>query len=126
MRLLIATARTQGDRRTDLAHAKDGELVWIPDLCPRAILRPGEPVCMCARSFVGVSSGAPTTTALVVETDLSRREVTAIMRSGALVNGWPATCAGHLTDHVLAIAARWPTGTVLERDAGVFRARSAP
>jgi len=126
MRLLTATARTQGMRADDYCEAVLGELVWLPDPCLSALLRPADPPCACHRTFAGVVSGAGTTTALVVETDLSRREVVELVGRGAEANGWPPSCAGHLSDAMLAIARRWPTGTVLERAFDQFRARWAP
>lgn len=126
MRLLIATARTQGERSTDVSRTQPGELVWLPELCARTLLQRGEATCMCARSFLGVLSGAPTTTAVVVETDFSRREIMLIMRSGARVNGWAPACVGYVTRQMLALAEGWPTGTVLERDRSVFRVRWSP
>jgi len=126
MRLLTVTARTQGERADDFCFGVSGELVWIPSPCAQSFLLPGATACECYRAFAGVRSGAPSSTALVTESDLSRREVVQAMRGGAAVNGWPPTCAGHLADEMMAVAARWPTGTVLERSYFEFRARSAP
>lgn len=159
MRFLVATALTQGMRGSDRFDATPGEMVGVPDLCARVVLgpdlrgrdaappdlprpdpprpdplrpgsvRPGSAACPCARSFVGAASGGWVTTALVVETDLSRRELVSAMRAGAGAGaavggpGRPGPCAAHLTDHALAVAARWPVGTVLERDGALFLAR---
>jgi hypothetical protein len=125
MRLLTVTARTQGWRADDSCDGVEGELVWMPNPCGGSMLQPDAPTCNCHRIFGGVSSGGASTTALVVESDLSRREVVQVMRAGAPVNEWPTTCAGHLSDEMLAVAARWPAGTVLERTYFEFRARPA-
>ncbi|WP_308797292.1 DUF7715 family protein [Agromyces silvae] len=126
MRLLTVTARTQGERADDFCFGVNGELAWIPSPCAESMLRPGATACECYRAFAGVTSGAPSSTALVTESDLSRREIVEAMRAGAAVNGWPPTCAAHLAEEMLAVAGRWPTGTVLERSFFEFRARSAP
>ncbi|MDR5698556.1 DUF7715 family protein [Agromyces aerolatus] len=126
MRILTVTARTQGERAGDFCFGMNGELAWIPGLCAAAILRPDETLCQCRRAFGGVSSGAPSSTALVVETDWSRREIVLLMRTGAAANQWEAACIPHVADEMLAVAARWPTGAVLERSFVEFRARSVP
>lgn len=123
MRLLTVTARTQGRRADDYCDGVEGELVWIPNPCGPALLQPDTPACNCHRIFGGVSSGGASTTALVIESDLSHREILGVMRGGAEVNEWPTTCAGHLAHEMLTVAERWPTGTVLERSYFAFRAR---
>jgi hypothetical protein len=123
MRLLIATARTQGYRSDDYFTAREGELVWVPEPCPGAIPYPGAPLCACSYSFGGVESGGATTSALIVESDLSRRELVRAFVTGSSSNEWSASRPGECVDQMLAAAGRWPTGTVIGRRFARFELR---
>src|SRR5690349_9345324 len=86
MRLLTVTARTQGERADDFCFGVEGEPAWVPTPCVAVMLQPDATPCQCFRAFAGVTSGAPSSTALVIESDLSRREIEDAMRKGAGVN----------------------------------------
>lgn len=115
MRVLIATARTQGWCGGDYFTARAGEFVWVPGPCVSALVRPSGPVCACTFSFGGALSCGATTTALIVESDLSRREVVRMFVEGCRSREWPVEHTGWYVDRMLAVAASWPTGTVLGR-----------
>lgn len=123
MRVLIATARTQGCCGDDYFTARAGEFVWIPGPCVSALFRPRGPVCACTYSFGGALSCGATTTALVVESDLSRREVVRAFVAGCPAREWPVEHVGWYVDRMLAVAARWPPGTVLGRRDAWIRVR---
>jgi hypothetical protein len=130
MKVLVATAATQGTRPSDVCAATAGELVRPP-----AVEHPGEPAddgaCGCRRCLVGVDSGQPTTTVQVADRpdltldELRRAVLASLHRAGAARPGdcdsetWAAAVAAELVDW----AARFEVGTVLERRAATLRAR---
>jgi hypothetical protein len=73
MRVLVATAATQGQRPNDFCFATEGELVCRALACDRGQADlDGE--CGCGRSLMGVDSGQATTTAKVVWIDMGLGE----------------------------------------------------
>ena len=70
MKVIVACSLIQGARPDDFSWALDGELVHLPAAeCASA------EACGCERSFVGVASQRPTTTATVAERDLDEADV---------------------------------------------------
>ena len=64
MKVLVATDKTQGKRRTDCDGCIEGELVWTVDPCPTSRNNPYG-ACDCGRTFRGVESDGVLTTARV-------------------------------------------------------------
>src|SRR3990172_8245236 len=65
VKVLVATAETQGERSNDFCHTVEGELVTWPALeCSGESVDGG---CGCRRALCGVGSLKATTTAKVVE-----------------------------------------------------------
>jgi hypothetical protein len=64
MKILVATSKTQGQRKNDFFFATKGEMVIEAFTCDTD---QGDPdgSCGCSRSFVGLKSGKGTTTARV-------------------------------------------------------------
>ena len=119
MKVLVATAETQGARPSDLDNCVDGELVWMIDACPASRRNPYGPCC-CGRSFSGMSSDEYTTTAAVREiAGLTLADYTDALRACFDAKGWCSCCTARPLDdmvrELVALAAAWPDGAVVER-----------
>jgi hypothetical protein len=122
MRILVATRETQGWRSDDYNFCIEGELVWIQQPCGRDLRDPDGP-CGCGRGFAGAASHRATSTAMVVASDMTRQELVLAFKTSLADGGWPAEWAEDVTKENLAIAARWPAGTVVERRLDGFNSR---
>lgn len=129
MKVLVATARTQGTRPNDYHWCIEGELVRIGEVCPRDQADP-DGGCGCGRGFGGLNSHRATTTAMVAEVPLAREEYVEAIRSSLQQQGWDpcACCSTDEADDLAALVADWPIGSVVERrlDELVVRALPAP
>jgi hypothetical protein len=116
MKVLVATTQKQGQRKSDFAHATEGEFVSFAMECD------GESVdgrCGCRRSFAGFVSHKATTTAMVVEMDLTEAQFVAAYKESMTSAGWGA----YMTDdefvrdarELLNLAKKVPVGTVIEK-----------
>ena len=124
MRVLVATARTNGKVAGDFSFCIEGELVTIDEPCATDRDDP-EGGCGCGRSFAGLNSHRATTTAQVRESELSEADVREAIRSSLTDGGWidvdrtPREDAEAMVDEalarVLAIAEHFPPGTVVGR-----------
>ena len=74
MKILVATGWTQGTNPSDYHYCVEGELVWLQDPCDRDQFHPDDE-CGCSRGFAGAASHRPTTTAMVVESEMSRDDL---------------------------------------------------
>ncbi|MHA6623096.1 DUF7715 family protein [Pseudonocardia sp. DLS-67] len=124
MNVLVATARTQGDRPNDYHFCIEGELVRIDEVCARDR---GDPDggCGCGRGFGGLNSHRATTTARIAEVPLSLGDYALAIQSSLQQQGWN-TCADCAMSEAVDLAAfvlGWPVGSVVERrlDALVVR-----
>src|SRR4029078_5543731 len=70
MKVLVATRRSQGDRKGDFSFCVPGELVYLASICDCDLLFPKHG-CGCSRGFAGLSSLRATTTAEVVDLDFT-------------------------------------------------------
>jgi hypothetical protein len=124
MKVLVATALTQGARVNDYDYCVPGELVWVQDPCDRDRRNP-DGGCGCGRGFAGVASHRATTTAQIVEVDFPRHELIVAMQTSLSDGGWPPDWAADIVDDNLTIASAFPVGTVIERRLDKFRPRTA-
>ena len=116
MKVLVATARTQGERPDDYHWCIEGELVRIGEVCARD--RSGaEAGCGCGRGFGGLNSHRATTTARIADLPLSMADYTEAIRSSLEQQGWDASleCAAAEAYELAVLVADWPAGTVIER-----------
>lgn len=92
----------------------EGELVWVPPAC-------GDPRCSCMDSFSGATSRGMTDRAeIVVLEGIGRPTVRKVLRAAICRHCVPDIVArGAEADRLLALAARFPVGTVLVRRFGV-------
>lgn len=123
MKILVATGDGQGERAGDYFEALEGELVMPVMECDR--LHDG---CMCNRVMVGVTSGKETTTATVVQSDMTRAAYrTAISKAAAVAFAGlniPASIFDRQADALLTLAAELPLGVVIERDGEDYEPRA--
>ncbi|MEA5367206.1 hypothetical protein VA596_47300 [Amycolatopsis sp., V23-08] len=68
LKYFVSTHRTQGERDNDFNNTRDAEIV---DLASLSHEDPDNAYCGCARSFVGIHSRQATTTAEIIETDMT-------------------------------------------------------
>jgi hypothetical protein len=127
MKALVATAETQGSRKSDFTNCIDGELVWMLDPCPVSRRSPDGP-CGCGRSFSGLSSHAYTTTAVVREIPgLTRQDYEKALRASFRAQGWCPCCTSksvrEIVDELINLASIWTDGTVVGRRLGAVMAR---
>lgn len=119
MKVLVATALTQGTRPSDVMRCVDGEFVALIAACPASRRNPyGR--CDCGITFRGLSSGEVTTTAVVREVPGMGLDiyVDCLDASHRLARAEGCTCeADALAEawNLLAIAGTYPVGTVVER-----------
>ena len=115
MKVLVATAKTQGRRKGDFHWCVEGELVWIAEPCARDKADP-ENGCGCGRAFAGLSSHRATTTAQVAElAELTPADYAEAIRSSLTEQGWDGSIAEELAAEQAKLAHGWPLGTVVER-----------
>jgi hypothetical protein len=114
MKILVATALTQGLESNDYHYCVEGELVWIQEPCARDGNDPDGP-CGCGRGFAGAASHRATTTATVVESELCRDELILAFETSLVDGGWPIEWAENVADENLTIARRFPVRSVIGR-----------
>lgn len=124
MKILVATGHTQGTHPGDYHFCIERELVWIQEPCVRDLRDPDGP-CGCGRGFAGAASHRATTTAMVVESEMSRDDVVLAFQTSLDDGGWPVAWAEDVADENLEIAARLPAGAIITRKLEHFFVRGA-
>ena len=114
MKVLVATAFTQGPSVDDYHHCIERELVWLQEPCDRD-KRDADGPCGCGRGFAGAASHRATTTAMVVESAMSREDVVLAFETSLSDGGWPVEWADAVADQNLEIAAKLPPGSIIVR-----------
>ncbi len=119
MKVLVATAQTQGQRHNDCCSTVEGELVFFFPPC--RVGETGPDACRCARVFTGLVTLEISTTALVADLpDVGRAEYVEAMRAGFQAQGFPAEFATELGNGLTELISQWPVGTVVERRAAII------
>jgi hypothetical protein len=124
MKILVATELTQGTSPDDYHYCIDGELVWVQEACDRDKQNPDMP-CGCGRGFAGAASHRATTTAMVVESAMTRDDVILAFETSLPDGGWPIEWAVEIADDNLEIAAQLPVGSIITRTLDDFFLRGA-
>lgn len=130
MKVLVATRETQGQRSNDFTFCNDGELVIIDGPCDRDAGNP-DGFCGCARSFSGIDSHRATTTAKVVDIDLSEDDYFYALWTSHEERGWSIDDPEDVADvedlaaWLLCLADSFPTGAIVERRLYDIRQRAA-
>ncbi|MCG3204312.1 MAG: hypothetical protein KCHDKBKB_01027 [Elusimicrobia bacterium] len=120
MKTLVATDETQGKRKNDFCHTRNGEFLLHGFECERESV---DGPCGCRRSFSGMESFKATTTFKVVKTNLTKKQFTSHLAKALVKGGWyqePLSPADTKTVSVMAakllnLAASFPIGAILER-----------
>lgn len=114
IKVLVATAATQGVRDSDYHWCIDGELVWIAPMCAKDWLDPDQG-CGCGRAFAGLNSHRATTTAMVRTLEgLSRDDYMEAIRSSLDAQGYDGGLAPEIADSLLELVCDLPDGAVVE------------
>jgi hypothetical protein len=120
--VLVSTNRTQGAAPGDFCWVPEGELVArYGVVC--ASERPDGSGCGCGRAFAGFSTHQATTTAMVVQIDMTEEEWRAALHQTLVDTGWAelmtADEVAELIDELVEIdlrsAAQLAPGTILGR-----------
>jgi hypothetical protein len=118
MHLLVATDCTQGARPSDFDHVFGPEPVQLAPVCGRDIHDP-DGACGCRRSFIGIHSRRPVTTAAVAERALPPERLRSLLRFGYRTSGYADEQIDQLVEKAAVelehLAGEFPPGTVLER-----------
>jgi hypothetical protein len=123
MKVLTATARTQGQRENDFNYCVEGELVWIGLVCATDEANP-DGGCGCGRAFGGLSSHRATTTAMIRDlAAMSRGDYVDALRASLATQGWNPAAADILAEELLVLIDAWPAGAVVERRLDVVTVR---
>lgn len=124
MKIFVSTLSTQGALPGDFSFVPEGELVgrysFVCDL-----EKPDGSGCGCGRAFGGFVTHSGTTTAVVVDTEITELEWRARLFQTLCDAGWAsamdatdlAEVVDDLVQHDLAAAGQLPVGTVVGRRA---------
>ncbi|MET8997167.1 hypothetical protein [Amycolatopsis sp. NPDC004169] len=128
LKYFVSTDRTQGERDNDSNSVPGVELVDLASTCHD---NPDSAICGCARSFVGFDTRQATTTAEIVESDMTPTEYVDRFYAMLLALRFQdtpklRTDATNDAMEMLRIAAQWPVGTVVERRSDEIRVRRFP
>lgn len=122
MKILVATGLTQGTNPNDYHYCVERELVWVQEPCDRGR---GDDPCGCGRGFAGAASHRATTTAMVVESEMTRDDVVLALETSLKDGGWPVQWGADVADDNLEIAAQLPVGSIIVRKVDEFFLRGA-
>jgi hypothetical protein len=125
MKVLVATKDGQSMRKNDFSHTNDGEFVGFVFECE------GEQVdgsCGCRRAFGGLSSHKSTTTAGVIQKELTESQYLELYLRSRREAGWlkesdDCSWAEAEARDMLRIAAAFPVGAILEKRGNKVQAR---
>ena len=129
MKYLVATNRTQGVLDGDYTYCVPGELLWITMVCDRD-LRDPDGGCGCGRGFGGLTSHRATTTAEVVDLDMTEDDLRMAVATSLSDQGWLPAESTHEHQHIVdeavgmvrALAEPLPEGTIVRRRVDDFHA----
>lgn len=129
MKILTATALTQGVRDNDYHWCVEGELVRFDVVCARDRRDP-DGGCGCGRGFAGMSSRRATTTALVRDLDLSVDDLRMALAASLHAAGYHDDPDGLAdvadeADELIDLASSFEVGDVLERRLDEIRVRAS-
>lgn len=129
MKLLTATSLTQGERDNDYDWCIEGELIRFDVVCDRGARNPDDS-CGCGRGFAGMSSMRATTTAIIRDLAMERRDVqfalaASLHAAGYLANPNDLAAVADEAEELIHIAHAFEVGDVIERRLDLLRVRSS-
>jgi hypothetical protein len=123
MKVLVATARTQGARENDFFHCVEGELVYYCPPC-RDSEGDADSECGCSRCFYGLASDQGTTTAQVRELrKFTVEDYVLAMEAGLARLKWGAGSGRAMVSFWSELIESVPAGAIVERRLEDFRVR---
>lgn len=116
MKVLVATSKGQGKRGNDFSWTEEGEYASIGLICRKDKEDP-DGGCGCGRAWIGIKSHKATTTAEVVERDISKKDLVILYHSSDEQAGWSSSIerTAELVTEILEVADLYPVGTILEK-----------
>jgi hypothetical protein len=119
MKIITATAATQGRRINDYNFCVEGEVVMPPIIICRSDRDDPDGQCGCGRGWCGANSHRGTTTAAVREVPFTMSDYTEAIWSSLEQSGWWPTYVDNegvreMVTYLVEIAAAYPVGAVLE------------
>ena len=128
MKIITATAETQGQRSNDYHWCVEGEVVMPEVVICRSDRDDPDGRCGCGRGWAGASSHRATTTAVVRDLPFTMADYTEAIRSGLEQGGWwPAYVdddgVREMVAYLVEVAASHPVGAVLEKRLDVVARR---
>ena len=132
LKVLRATARTQGKRDNDFCFC-EGELVGFGLECQGEKEIDG--ACGCKRSLVGLGTRTGTTTLEVVQIPMDRDQYVTVQKESLRRGGWFVRpedaddlqkAAEEDADQIVRLAADFKLGSVLEKRGKYVRLREGP
>ena len=125
MKILTATATSQGLRQNDFDYAIEGELVGIGLICATDERDP-DGGCGCGRAFFGLSSHRATTTAEIRDLPMTRDDVIKAFAAHYEAAGYgcmPRPILDEEFDGMQELISSWPSGAIVERRLDTFQVR---
>jgi hypothetical protein len=126
MKVLVATAQTQGMRVGDFTYCIEGELVTVGLICRKDRADPARGLCGCGRAFAGLNSHRATTTAIVKAVDITYDDYVEALRSSLAAQGWGIDDVVELAEVLTEVAESLAEGTVLGRTGDDLMIRLQP
>jgi hypothetical protein len=119
MKIITATAATQGQRVNDFNWCIEGEVVMPPIVICRSDRDDPDGNCGCGRGWSGANSHRSTTTAVVREVPFTLADYTEAIWSSLEQSGWWPMYVDdedvrNMVAYLIALAACYPVGAVLE------------
>jgi hypothetical protein len=131
MNILIATQQTQGARKSDFCHAREGEVVTFGSECDGESVDGG---CGCRRSLIGCETLKGTTTMKVVESQMDLPALALWIAESYRRAGWEAYSSAEDIKAMATVDARqliylarhFDVGDIVERRGKIYRQRTDP
>ncbi len=130
MKVIVASSKTQGQRKNDFFNGEAGELLYFGSECDRGTV---DDRCGCKRALSGIKSHRATTTGEVAERDLTDEQIREMFQASLLEAGWLKAgegdpygiLEGTIQDFktLCGFAARLEVGTPIERRGSTLRSR---
>jgi len=106
MKILVTTTKTQGQRENDFFWTKENELAYLGFECARDAGE-ADGYCGCIRSFNGIETKKGSTTALVLDMNISLERYTELFSAQKLAN--------YQVPEMLELARHFEPGDIIEK-----------
>lgn len=130
LKVLVATKELQGVRKNDFSFTDEGELVKFASACDGEEIDGG---CGCRRAFAGVDSLKASTTAKVVEIELTPETFKQRLHESEIKAGWMDPIGtldkeaqeylDNISKELLDLASHFPVGMILEKRGDTIQER---